>query len=79
MDPAIAKAQAAANLSDAMIEGNIGLQWAMHDFRYGRRRKLLARKLAAVTTSQVNQVASKYLTADKCSACTLRPDMKVTQ
>ena len=79
MDPAIAKAQVAANLSDAMIEGNIGLQWAMHDFRYGRRRKLLARKLAAVTPSQVNQVAGKYLTANKCSACTLRPDMKVTQ
>ncbi|MHC4460682.1 MAG: M16 family metallopeptidase [Planctomycetota bacterium] len=79
MDPAITKAQTAANLSDAMIEGNIGLQWSIHDFRYGRRRKLLARKLAAVTPSQVHQVASKYLTADKCSACTLIPDMKVTQ
>ncbi|MHC4603518.1 MAG: M16 family metallopeptidase [Planctomycetota bacterium] len=79
MDPAIAKAQSTANLSDAMIEGDIGFRWAMHDFHYGRRRKLLARKLAAVTPSQVNQVVGKYLTADKCSACTLRPDMKVTR
>lgn len=79
MDPAIAKSQAAANISDAMIEGNIGLQWSMHDFRYGRRRKLLARRLAAVTPSQVNQVAGKYLTTDKCSACTLRPDIKITK
>ena len=73
-DPAVVKAQAPANLSDAMIEGNIGLQWAMHDFRYGRHRKLLARKLAAVTPNQVRQVAQKYLTVAKCSICTLRPE-----
>lgn len=73
-DPAVAKAQAAASLSDAMIEANIGLQWAMHDYHYGPHRKSLARKLAAVTPSQINQVAGKYLTADKCSTCTLRPE-----
>ena len=78
-DPAVAKSQAPPNISDAMIEGNIGLQWAMHDFRYGPHRKSLAGKLAEVTPSQIHQVAQKYLTADKCSACTLRPDMKVTQ
>ena len=77
-DPAIVKAQAPPNVSDAMIEGNIGLQWAMHDFRYGSGRKSLARKLAKVTQSQVHNVAHKYLNADKCSICTLRPDMKVT-
>jgi predicted Zn-dependent peptidase len=60
-----------------MIEGNIGLQWAMHDFRYGSGRKSLAEKLATVTPSRIHQVAHKYLAADKRSICTLRPDMKV--
>ncbi|MHC4083773.1 MAG: insulinase family protein [Planctomycetota bacterium] len=78
-DPAAAKAQAPPNFSDAMIEGNIGLQWAMHDFRYGSGRKSLAGKLATVTPSHIHQVAHKYLAADKCSICTLQPDMKVIQ
>jgi predicted Zn-dependent peptidase len=76
-DPADAKAQAPPNVSDAMIEANIGLQWAMHDFRYGSGRKSLAKKLATVTPSHIHQVSQKYLAADKCSICTLRPDMKV--
>ncbi len=77
-DPAVAKAQAPPNVSDAMIEGNIGLQRAMHDFRYGSGRKSLADKLTKVTPGHIHQVASKYLNADNCSTCTLRPDMKTT-
>jgi predicted Zn-dependent peptidase len=77
-DPAVAKAQTPPNVSDTMIEGTIGLQWAMHDFRYGSGRKSLARKLATVTPNHIHQVAQKYLAADKSSICTLRPDMKVT-
>ena len=78
-DPAVAKAQAPPNISDAMIEANIGLQWAMHDFRYGPHRKSLAKKLAKVTPGRLHQAAQRYLTSDKCSACTLRPDTKVAK
>ena len=73
-DPAAIKAQAPKNVSDAMIEGNIGLQWAMNDFRYGGHRKLLAKKLATVSLSHVHQATQKYLTTAKCSICTLRPE-----
>ena len=76
MDPAIAKAQAPANVSAAMIEGNIGLQWGMHEFRYGRQRDALAKGLAAVTAEKIQQAAVKYLAKEKCSVCSIEPPAK---
>jgi len=73
MDPKLAKAQAPPNISYAMIEGNIGLQWAMHDFRYGRFRSLLAQRLMKVSGEKVRQAGIKYLTTEKCSVCCIEP------
>ncbi len=70
-DPAIAKAQAPAHVTEAMIEGNLAIQWAIHDFRYGSNRAILAKRLAAVSPEQVSQAAQAYLSNDKCSACSL--------
>lgn len=71
-DPAIYKAQA-PNVSQAMIEGNIGLQWAMHDFRYGEHRARLAKELAAMTAEKVHQAAAKYLAKENRSVCSIEP------
>ncbi len=71
-DPAIYKAQA-PNVSEAMIEGNIGLQWAMQDFRYGEHRARLAKELAAVTAEKIHQAAAKYLAKEKRSVCCIEP------
>lgn len=73
MDPRLAKAQAPPNISYAMIEGNIGLQWAMHDFRYGRFRSILAQRLMDVSGEKVRQAAIKYLTTEKCSVYCIEP------
>jgi predicted Zn-dependent peptidase len=72
-DPRLAKAQATPNVSYAMIEGNIGLQWAMHDFRYGEFRSILAQRLNDVSGEKVRQAAIKYLTAEKCSVFRIEP------
>lgn len=71
MDPAIVKAQAPPNLTMVMIEGNLAIQWAMHEFRYGSHRVILAKQLAAVTPQQVALAATSYIRDDKCSICTL--------
>jgi len=76
MDPAIAKAQAPANVSASMIEANIGLQLGMREFHYGRHRDALAKGLAAVTTEKVHQAAVKYLAKEKCSVCSIEPKAK---
>jgi hypothetical protein len=72
-DPRLAKAQAPPNISYAMIEGNIGLQWAMHDFRYGRFRSILAQRLKKVSGEKVRQAAIKYLTTEKCNVYCIEP------
>lgn len=74
-DPAMYKAQA-PNVSEAMIEGNIGLQWAMQDFRYGEHRAGLAKELAAVTAEKIHQAAAKYLAKERRSVCSIEPKAK---
>ncbi len=74
-DPAIYKAQA-PNVSEAMIEGNIGLQWAMHDFRYGQHRARLAKELPAMTAEKVRQAAAKYLAKENRSVCSIEPKVR---
>jgi len=76
-DPKLAKAQAPPNISYAMIEGNIGLQWAMHDFRYGRFRSLLAQRLKNVSGEKVRQAVIKYLKAEKCSVYCIEPKEEI--
>jgi len=71
-DPAMIKAQP-AGMSAWMIEGNIGLQRGMHEFRYRGYRAELAKELANVTSEMVRKAALKHLGEEECSACTLRP------
>jgi len=71
MDPTVFKAQAPPNVTLAMIEGNLAIQWAMNEFRYGPHRVALAKQFAAVTSQDVSQAATNYLSDDKCSVCTL--------
>src|SRR2546427_3957358 len=72
-DPAALKAQLPPTMTLAMLEMNLGLQWGMNEFHYGRHKSALARKLAAVDAKQVRQAAANYLAGAKGSAFTLRP------
>jgi len=73
MDPAMIKAQAPQGVSLAMIEGNVGLQWGMQEFRYGKHRSALAKHLAAISAKQVSNAANAYLTDEKCTICSIQP------
>ncbi len=68
-DPKTVRAQSPANVSDAMIEGNIGLQWATQEFRYGPARPIIAKRLATLKAGDVQQAAAKYLSPGNCSLC----------
>jgi predicted Zn-dependent peptidase len=72
-EPAMVKAQAPATMTMAMIEGNIGLQLGMHEFRYGTNRSQLAQRLAKVTALDGKRAAQKHLSAEKLAVCTIRP------
>jgi len=43
-------------MSDRIIEGNIGLQWRVHEFRYREHRAELAKRLANVTVERVEKL-----------------------
>ena len=72
-DPATAKALAPPNVSVAMLEGNLGLQWGMQEFRYGDRRSALAAALRSVDAKAVQRAATTYLAAEKQSGCAISP------
>lgn len=76
-DPAELKALAPPGISPAMIEANLGLQYAMQEYRYGSHRAALAQKLATITAAQVRQAAQKWLAPDKAAVCVLRPSQDV--
>ncbi|MFQ5809173.1 MAG: M16 family metallopeptidase [Armatimonadota bacterium] len=71
-DPAMLAAQAPPNMTQAMIEANVGLQYAMHEYRYGAHKQAVADALAAITASDVQKAAEQYLTPEKRAVCTLR-------
>ena len=60
-------------MTQAMIEGNLGLQYAMHEYRYGAHRTALAEALVTITASGVQQAAQKWLAPEKGVVCALRP------
>jgi hypothetical protein len=72
-DPAKLEALVGPNLTRAMIEGNIGLQYGMQEYYYGLHRRALAQKLAVTTAGQVRQAAQRWLAPEKGAACILRP------
>jgi len=72
-DPAVIRKHVGVNTTAAMIEANLGLQWGMQEFRFGRHRSMLAERLAGVTAEECHTVAQTYLAIDKCAVCTIRP------
>lgn len=67
------KPQLPPNVPLSMAEGNIGLQFAMQEYRYGSHRTAVAQSLSAVTAEQVQQAAGEYLAPEKGATCVLRP------
>jgi predicted Zn-dependent peptidase len=73
-DPQALKAQMPTHVSLAMIEGNLGLQFGMHEHRYGNRRAPLAKQIAETSTDQMLEAIRKHLRPAKAVVCTLRPE-----
>ena len=72
-DPAKIKAHSPKHITQAMIEGNLGLQWGMQEFRYGALRAKLAERLKHLKAETIPQAAQTYLAKDKRAICTLVP------
>jgi len=73
-NPAAMSGRWPPNLTPAMFEMNVGLQWGMNEFRYGPRKPALARRLSEVNEHDVRQAATKFLTRSACSVTTLQPE-----
>ena len=73
-DLAALKAQLPAHIDPALVEGNIGLQWGMNEFRYGPNRAVMVKRLSTVTVQDVQRVASNYLSSATCFAISLRSE-----
>jgi len=66
------------NVSPAMLEMNLGLQWGMNEFRYGAHKAALAQKLAIVEAVRVAQAAAQHLTDAKRTKLTLKSSATVS-
>ncbi len=73
-DPGPFKSQAPPELSIAMIEGNIGLQFAHNHYRFGDQRLRLASRLEQLPANEVSRAAAKYLSREKRSVCRIEPE-----
>ena len=73
MDPTLLKKQA-PEMSSAMIEGNLGLQWGMREFQFGPDRQALARNLSVVTRDNMQSALKRYLAAERRLVVTIRPE-----
>lgn len=65
--------QKMSRATPAMIEGNLGLQRGMFEFRYGPYLTALAQRLSAIDATKVQQAALRYLKADQSSTYTIGP------
>jgi hypothetical protein len=72
-DPAAIKAHAPAGTDDAMIEGNLGLQWGMNEYRYGPNKAALAEKLKALTAKRISEAVRAHLANDTRAVCRISP------
>jgi predicted Zn-dependent peptidase len=75
-DPALMMSQIPAGMDPAMVEGNIGLGFAMNVHRYGAHRETLARNLAGVSLATMQRAAAKYLADAKGNVCTIGSDAR---
>ncbi len=60
-------------VTEAMMFGNLGLQWGLFDYRYGNRRAALVAALKASTPSSVSAAAKKHLTDQQGTRLLLEP------
>ena len=74
MDPALVKQQAPPDVSAAMIEVNLGLQWGMREFQFGPDRETLAKNLSVLTRDDVQAALKRYLTTESRLVTTIRPE-----
>jgi predicted Zn-dependent peptidase len=72
-DPEMLSRQAPAKVTRANLEMNIGLQWAMQEYRYGEDNSGVARQLSRVTETAVRRAAKKYLKLKDATGISLRP------
>ncbi len=75
-DPAAMQFGASPNVTPAMIEGNLGLQRGMAEFRYGPHLAELAQRLSAVDAAKTQRAAEQYLISDRGSIFTIVPASK---
>jgi hypothetical protein len=71
--PAVFQGPAPPNVSPAMLEANLGLQYGMNERRYGPRRVALPGQLAAVTAAKVQAAARKHLSDEQLTVWAIRP------
>jgi predicted Zn-dependent peptidase len=71
---AMLKSQAPPNMDLAMLEGNVGLQFAMNEYRYGAHRTDVAQGLRKVTAVDVQRAMKEYLPVEKIAAWSLVPE-----
>lgn len=72
-DPDAFKNQLPPNLTLAMVEGNLGLQWGMNEFRFGSRKPTLIKNLSRLTPNQVLEAVKRQLSPTAFSMITLEP------
>jgi predicted Zn-dependent peptidase len=75
-DPAVMESSAPPGITPAMIEGNLGLQRGMAEFRYGPHLSALAERLSAVDAAKARRAAEQYLIAVRGSVYTIVPTSK---
>lgn len=68
------KAQLPPNVTMEQVEGNLGLQWGMNEFRYGAQKTSLAANLRRLKAEEVRQAAKKYLSSSNYTSVTLQPE-----
>jgi len=72
-DPQTLKFQLPPGMSRAMLEGDLGLQAGLNEYRYGGYKSELVNALREVTSREVQEAARAYLTTEKAATCGLRP------
>lgn len=74
LDPVFVRKQAPPDVSAAMIEGNLGLQWGMREFQFGPDRPTLAKNLSGLTGDDVQAALKRCLTTEQRRVVTIRPE-----
>jgi len=63
-------------MNPAMVEGNIGLAFAMNVHRYGPHREIIARNLATASSASIHSATAKHLAPAKGVICSIKPQSR---